>query len=112
MLEGIDWTKVSITNAKIGRLFEPGEQTEKTPNEIEREASTMSENTIKQLEGSISSLEATVDMLCGKLDILGKKMDSLLNGDLSTSFEKDLVSTAKLISADIDRRNEERWKNL
>lgn len=73
-----------------------------TPNEIERKA--------VQWTGTTSESKET------QLDRIEKKLDRLLNilenGELSTSFEKDLVSTAKLISADIDRRNEERWKNL
>jgi len=51
-----------------------------------------------------------------QLDRIEKKADRILelleDKELSTSFEKDLVSTAKKINEDIDRRNEERWKNL
>ncbi|WHY83024.1 hypothetical protein QNH23_06510 [Siminovitchia fortis] len=43
---------------------------------------------------------------------LEKKMDALLNGDLSTSFEKEFVSTFNQIGKEIDERYEENLRKL
>lgn len=105
MLEGIDWTKVSITNAKIGRLFEPDEQALKTPNDIEREASTMSEKEtlsigekmilteIQKLNDNLCDVKVRLDNKYVTFDAvyqIEKKLDSLFNKseeELSVSMD-------------------------
>lgn len=47
-----------------------------------------------------------VEQLENRVGELEKKMDALLNGDLSTSFEKSMLETSKQITKEIDDRYE------
>ena len=91
MLKEIDWSGVKITKDNIGRLYT---SVEKTPNDIEREASEMIEKDIVlESSGEVRVNEET------QLDRIEKKLDRLLE-ERKLSVSMDGKEVGKLLNSD------------